>query len=445
MPQQGCAWPTLLPLILTALACSSTHARTWSIYADGSGDVPTIQEAIGLAASGDTILVGPGEYRGCLWIESKNIVLHSTAGPRSTVLRGAGAHSDPVVHFFFEASIGSTIEGFTVRNGTTGVACTSASPTIRGNIITDNHSALGAGICCIWESAARILDNVIADNEARHDCCFPSRGGGIYADESSAAMIRGNLIANNRCIEQCDGGGISAFIAQIENNTIYGNRSDGPGGGIELPFDGASVSNNIVVGNRSASFGDGIAVFRTADLACNDVWGNGDQDYSGTDPGLWDFSADPRFCGDPVQPSIMRGYVAPETYNLRADSPCLPGQHPAGADCGLIGARPAGCPITSPSPRRERMTAPTVEVFPNPAFGQTMMVRYRTPTAAPDITTAEVHDAAGRLVARLKPSAPGLCRWDGRTDDGHPVSRGIYFVRVRSGSSVQTGTILVAR
>ncbi len=44
------------------------------------------------------------------------------------------------------------------------------------------------------------------------------------------------------------------------------------------------------------------------------------------------FEADPLFC-DQVD------------YLLREDSPCLPGNHPEGMDCGTIGARGAGCSL----------------------------------------------------------------------------------------------------
>lgn len=42
------------------------------------------------------------------------------------------------------------------------------------------------------------------------------------------------------------------------------------------------------------------------------------------------FNADPLFCG-------------PSNTHLRNDSPCAPGNHPDGIDCGLIGPLPVGC------------------------------------------------------------------------------------------------------
>lgn len=47
------------------LSCSSVQlakAKTWSVERDGTGDFTIIQDAVDAAASGDTILVGPGRF-----------------------------------------------------------------------------------------------------------------------------------------------------------------------------------------------------------------------------------------------------------------------------------------------------------------------------------------------------------------------------------------------
>jgi len=71
-------------------------------------------------------------------------------------------------------------------------------------------------------------------------------------------------------------------------------------------------------------------------LSCCDIYGNSGGDWV---PCIADqygingnFSADPLFCDADVG-----------DFTLRADSPCLPGQHPDGSDCGLIGAFGEGC------------------------------------------------------------------------------------------------------
>jgi len=52
-----------LALIVWLVACTSiVHAATITVMQDGTGDFELIQPALDAAASGDTILVGPGEF-----------------------------------------------------------------------------------------------------------------------------------------------------------------------------------------------------------------------------------------------------------------------------------------------------------------------------------------------------------------------------------------------
>jgi hypothetical protein len=442
--QLGLRTGSLLPLgLFLIFASTSPRAATWRVHADGTGDLPTIQEAINGAASGDTIRVGPGDYSANLWIEGKAIILLSDQGPTATILHGLSLQDSPVIDVFYDDGNQSIIEGFTIRDGTTGIRATSASPVIRGNTIMHNESALGAGICCTFGSNAVIDGNLIVHNRTWYQCCFPSRGGGVYADETSAAIIRNNVIAYNTCDGECIGGGVSVFVATVERNTIFGNHADGPAGGIELPFDGAVVSNNIVCGNDSGEFGDGIVVFRNATLYCNDVFANGDEDYWGAEPGPGDFSADPRFCGLP-NVGADSGPLRLESFDLQTDSPCLPEQHPGGADCDRIGARGATCK-TTPFPVRTRIGGlrPSVMVFPNPTRAGAAVRFDASPSGHG--TAVEIVTAGGRLLRRIESTSPGLARWDGRDAAGHPVSAGLYYVRVLSGPLPQRGTILVIR
>ncbi len=53
----------LLALLAAALVLApAAGAATWRVERDGSGDYTTIQPAVDAAASGDTILIGPGHY-----------------------------------------------------------------------------------------------------------------------------------------------------------------------------------------------------------------------------------------------------------------------------------------------------------------------------------------------------------------------------------------------
>lgn len=97
----------------------------------------------------------------------------------------------------------------------------------------------------------------------------------------------------------------------------------------------ASIENSILVDNRG---GEPVACVNGSQLmvSCTDVYGHKAGDWVGCLAGLegsaGNFRADPGFC-------------APEVgdLSLQASSPCLPGHHPDGADCGLIGAFGMGC------------------------------------------------------------------------------------------------------
>ena len=51
----------ILCIMLISLS-SLASARTWHVEKDGTGDYTMIQDAVDHAASGDTILIGPGRF-----------------------------------------------------------------------------------------------------------------------------------------------------------------------------------------------------------------------------------------------------------------------------------------------------------------------------------------------------------------------------------------------
>jgi hypothetical protein len=72
-------------------------------------------------------------------------------------------------------------------------------------------------------------------------------------------------------------------------------------------------------------------------FSCCNLFGNtGGDSICGVDDG-GNFSLDPRFC------DVLAG-----DFRLHEDSPCLPGNHPDGADCETIGALGVGCGMATP-------------------------------------------------------------------------------------------------
>jgi len=87
-----------------------------------------------------------------------------------------------------------------------------------------------------------------------------------------------------------------------------------------------------------------------------------------------------------------------------------------------------------------------VTVEPNPVLEGTT-IRFRS--SATGTARVDVFDAAGRSVrawdVETSPSAASSVSWDGRDASGRPVTAGVYFVRVRTGTGIGTGRLVRVR
>jgi hypothetical protein len=243
-------------------------------------DHPDIQTAITASSNGDAVIVRPGTYVENINLMGKSITLRSDLGSAVTVI--LGNLMARVVTFNSGEGPDTLLEGFTITNGAGGILCSSSAPTIRGNIITDNHATdSGGGIRCEWDDPV-IEGNLVSDNTTMGD------GGGIASVSNSNPLVLGNVIRGNycrfygggiECIGQPEminniiadntadlggGGGIDVYNIVnpiIRNNTIYGNRSlTESGGGINVDMAGARISNTVLW-NNSADTGPQLSVF----------------------------------------------------------------------------------------------------------------------------------------------------------------------------------------
>jgi hypothetical protein len=113
-------------------------------------DQQTIQSAIAAASDGDVVQVAAGTYIENLNFLGKAIRVRSEQGPDLTIIDGNGA--GPVVTFLSGESRQSVLNGFTVRNGANpvgdadggGIRIVESSPTVSGNIITNNSYTIVA-------------------------------------------------------------------------------------------------------------------------------------------------------------------------------------------------------------------------------------------------------------------------------------------------------------
>jgi hypothetical protein len=141
---------TWLFAILLGLSASSVWPANYLVRPDGSGDYPTIQEAIDAAEDGDVILlddgtfIGPGnkqiDYLG------KAITVRSLFGdPRDCIIDCQGdGRAFRLINYEGPESI---LRDITARNGSYGnggaMYCSGASPTVIGCIFEGNSATLG--------------------------------------------------------------------------------------------------------------------------------------------------------------------------------------------------------------------------------------------------------------------------------------------------------------
>jgi hypothetical protein len=359
--------------------CAGAAARTWHVEVDGSGDVPTIQAAADSASPGDEILVGPGRYTWAnqgggtnlamitFYRSHKGFTMRSEAGAAATILDAQ--RQNRVI--FIQGYNNITLDGFTITGGDApadgyhigGGVCAhvSTDDVIRNCVFVDNRAQWAGGL---WSGG---WNNLLVENCEFRNNYAGLYGGGLGVGSSEmTTVVRGCVVTNNTA--GLNGGGVwvNRAMLRLENSVVarntasaggglYANRAwscevtgctfarnDAPVcGGIYAAWTSVvSVSGTIVAYGREggALAADTAAV---ADISCCNIFGNGGGDEI---PLRWvdgggNFSADPRFCD--------RQNL---DFTLYGDSPCLPGAHPGGTDCGLIGALGPDCGVVPTAP-----------------------------------------------------------------------------------------------
>ncbi|MEW6747729.1 MAG: CARDB domain-containing protein, partial [Planctomycetota bacterium] len=297
----------LLAVGLTSVAIAQT---TWYVDDDNCPGPGTgaqgdpfcrIQDGIGAASDGDTVLVMPGTYVETIDFLGKAITVRSDEGPEVMVIDAN--HAGIAVRMVSGEASTAMLQGFTVRNAADfsyyggGISIGASSPTIRGNIIENNACRMG-GIVFYSGACPLIEGNVVRNNHAT------TWGGAMLGDFGACPIIRNNIIYANAADSHGQGlrfwsCGDGSLKPRIINNTIVYHTADGVAwnGGV-IESDSGSwlyVRNNIIAFNKvglQCTWGG------VMDSDYNDVYGN-ETDYVGCSPGANDISADPQFV-DPI-------------------------------------------------------------------------------------------------------------------------------------------------
>ena len=310
-----------------AFKTTAGELRSWRITPDGSGDVPTIQAGVDSAADGDTLILADGFYEGDgntdILVVDRTLTIRSESGDPEHCIVDCRSTGHDGFHF---SSCSGLIDGLSFIGAATAVEAGLAASVQVNNCNIDG---------CV-DRAIR----VIGGNGGGYSsvdlafCEFMANWAGVsYVDTKCG-------LSATKCVFGCNGylaelGGQATVrldrctIAYNHGGTAGLIRSCGP------CFSDAEIRQCIFAENS------GVLLGIVPTFQCNDVYGNTDGDYVGVLEGMngidGNFSLDPRFCG------LDSGGV-----KLRPDSPCAEGNHPDGADCGQIGAFPAGCNPGSP-------------------------------------------------------------------------------------------------
>lgn len=407
------AGPRNLLAVVATFACvlspSMGAATTWHV----PGGAPTIQAAIDSSQTGDDVLVAPGTYPEHDIVMKGGIRVHSEQGPGVTTvdaqnlgrgftctdipdeatiegftimngrttgpgggiravradlriqacvitacraqMEGGGVSAEESSMQISDSEITSSrAEGSSVALGGGGVACTRGNLVVQNSVIADCFTWQPGGGVGGRDSSIRLVDCRIERNHSW-------TGGGVASDRATQLSIERCLISWNRGI--CVGGGVFCYgLFDIVDSQIVENKAIECGQGWALVLigsgriTGCTVAGNwgygarfviqieegdVLVERTIVAFHDGGDAFScyhaNVTYRCCDVYANRDNELYGDDL-VGNFSADPIFCD-----------AANGDYTLDTTSPCLPGNHPTGVDCGLVGARGQGCGTLPPS------------------------------------------------------------------------------------------------
>ena len=413
------------------------------LTADGSEENPfgSIQAAIDMSLSGDTVIIHPGIYNESIQMENKGILLASDylfSGEHTDIslTNIIGVAGNPSMHLN-QVGYSTHILGLTISHSDdepgVGIQCEFSFPTIQNCIIINNIVDSNGGGIYIQESDVMFIDTEIYQNSG-------SSGGGIYAVGSNISLNK-VLLANNH--STLDGAALYMMQTDLDLNqvTITENVAGDDAGAIYLRYSSSvSILNSILWNNGPQEIvfspvgGENFVEIYYSDLA-GGVSAIETNNNGGTTFGLTNvINHDPLFC---LMDSV--------DFSLNSGSPCIStGEN--GLNMGVYGI---GCGLAGVKNHyglaEQFMFYPA---FPNP-FNPLVKLNLNIPNAYIDHTVVQILDITGRTILTLLNerviSGYTSLVWNGMDDHGNLVPAGVYFVCARSGSVVRTQKILLLK
>ncbi len=376
----------LILLFWTTLAFTPVFGLTISV----PSEQPTIQAAIDVATTNDTVLVAPGTYTGTgnrdVNFGGKNIVVRSSGGAAVTIIDCEADSTDPHQGFILTSGEDSTavVDGFTIQSGYGlpsggAILADSSGLTVRNCRFVSNASQIHGGAIAVFSPIARPIrmENCeFSDNATLSSST--GLGGGVFVQGASPAIIENCKFYRNSSL---DGGALCFAVSQVEisNCEFDSNYAQSYGAAISMLGGSATMDSCLVTHNitqairlngasihiRDCSIADNgsgtplfldhsvaflervllvtdgfYAVQRTSttyqfDISCSNLFSRVGNAWTGIESYLasnGNSNLDPLFC------DAENG-----EYHIANSSPCAP----ANSSCGeLIGVFPVACEIT---------------------------------------------------------------------------------------------------
>ncbi|MCK4736060.1 MAG: right-handed parallel beta-helix repeat-containing protein [Methanophagales archaeon] len=232
-------------VLLAMLMFLSIECASAATHYVNPGD--SIQSAVNVANSGDTIIVRDGTYTENVDV-NKLLTIRSENGYENCIIQAANSNN----HAITIAANSVTINGFTVTGVTGNYKAGIYGASVEHCTISNNKAEYNdVGIYLYQSSSNIITDNIISNNDHIS----------IYLDIScSNNEISNNIISDNT------GGGNILLHGHCSNNEIANNIFSNNECGIHIRWDS---KNNIITKNTITSNGKGV---RFSDGASDNIF-----------------------------------------------------------------------------------------------------------------------------------------------------------------------------
>lgn len=283
---------------------------TFTVQPDGTGDFPTIQDAIAVAIDGDTVALGEGTFvgegnRGIDFL-GKAITVRSHGGdPGACIIDCQGQERG--FHFRRGEDVTAVVRDLTIADGYGefgggvfcdnasspsilncvfddnhayndggGLMCRNSAPTVAGCYFLNNASGMSGGAVACESASPTLIDCELRENTAMTgggfgcesdseptlvDCGFTGNGswqggGGFWAAGSTPSLAGCSFGGNTTW---GSGGGVLCFGGTFEGCTFAGNSASLRGGGVSCGGDIEAVFSQCTFRENSADFGGAVA------------------------------------------------------------------------------------------------------------------------------------------------------------------------------------------